>query len=411
MTDAAGEPVDWILGYGYDPPADNFLAQLEKSLAGQDTFRSLSEKYAKNPKDIETVFKLAKKYNDRLIEDKTIEKYKEVLALDPEGKAGFYTLRNSNTSVPYVQYAEYAIGELGLFKGMSGKPNLDPFRAFVKKYPEGKLTKMVYGRMANYFAFSAPKMEADPFFAEYTAKYPNDVDAWHAWLSRIVKYKENLDKGVEIAAKIRELTDDDPLPRYDQAIAELYIARGNKSKAQEAYGKTYMENQASSLAYSLVGYADFWFKQGENKDSALEMAELAFKIYPENAYIRQQAASAYVQMNKLDRALEIYGPDFVEKNIDSVSPLRGYARFWATRGMNLDGALVAIRRLIVLAPDILWTWDAASAVYLKLKKYDDAVKASEKALTLADADNKEYLKKKLDQVKAAIEKEKAAEKN
>ena len=313
-------------------------------------------------------------------------------------------------SVPYVQFAEYAIAELKMDEGLSGKPNLDPLKAFIKKYPDGRLTKRAYGYLANYYGTSAPNTEADPFFTEYTAKYPNDVDAWHAWLSRIVKYKENLDRGVEIAAKIQELTDDDPLPRYDQTIAELYVAKGDKSKAQEAYGKTYMENQASSLAYSLVGYADFWFKQGENEDSALEMAELAFKIYPENAYIRQQAASAYIRMNKLDKALEIYGPDFVEKNADSVSPLRGYARFWATRGMNLDGALVAVQRLIALAPDIMWTWDAASAVYLKLKKYDDAVQASEKALALADADNKEYLKRKLDQVKAAIEKERDAEK-
>jgi tetratricopeptide (TPR) repeat protein len=406
LTDAAGQPVDWILGY--DPPADDFLALLQKSLAGEDTFKSLSEKYARNPKDIETVFKLARKWHDRYNADKAIEKYKEVLALDPEGKAGFYTLRSSGGSVPYVQYAEYAIGEFGIFSGLSGKPNLDPYKSFIKKYPESRLAKSALEYLASYYAESAPKEEASPFFQEYTAKYPHYVEIWHSWLFRLVRDKQDLDKGVEIAARIRELTDDDPLPRYSKTIAELYMVRGEKAKAEKAYGKTYMENQATSLAYSLIGYANFWFQQGENKDSALEMAELAFKLYPENNYIRQQAAGANSRMDRMERALEIYGPGFIEKNAADVSLLRGYARFWANQGKNLDGAAAAIQKIIGLAPDVMWTWDAASSVYLKQKKYDDAVKASEKALALADADNKEYLKKKLDQVKAAVEKEKAA---
>jgi tetratricopeptide (TPR) repeat protein len=408
LAKADGEAFDWIRGY--DPPPDNFLALLQRSLAGQDTFRSLSESYAKNPNDVETVFKLAKKYNDRNIVDKAIEKYKEVLVLDPEGKVGSYTIRRLSVSVPYVQYAEYALANLAMNRGMPGKPDFDPLKAFIKKYPEGRLAKMAYGSMANYYIYSTPKEEATPFFAGYTAKYPQDPSAWFAWLSRIVRDKENLDKGIEIAAKIRDLTDENPFPPYAQKIAEFYIIKGEKAKAKDAFGKAYMEGQASSLAYSLVGYANYWFQQDENKDSALEMAELAFRIYPENNYIRQQAAAAFSRMDKMDKALEIYGPDFVKKNADDAYPLRGYVRFWTNQGKNLEGALVAVQRLIVLAPNIMWTWDTASAVYLKLKKYDDAVKASEIALTLADADNKEYLKKKLDQVKAAIEKERAAEK-
>jgi tetratricopeptide (TPR) repeat protein len=293
---------------------------------------------------------------------------------------------------------------------MSGKPNLEPFKAFVKKYPQGGLAKRAWGMMGSYYGGSAPKAEAEAFYADYTSKYPHDVDAWSGWLARIVRDKEPLDKGVEIAAKIRELTDGDPLPQYSRTIAELYIAKGDKAKAQDIYGQTYMENQASSLAYSLVGYANFWFQQGENKDSALEMADLAFKIYPENWYIRQQAALANVRMDKVDKAIGIFGPAFRQDNNDNVNILRNYARFWANQGKNVDDAQAAIQRAIEIAPTGMWNWDAAGAVYLKLKKYDEALKAAEKALELADADNKEYLKKKLDTLKASIEKEKAAEK-
>jgi len=298
-----------------------------------------------------------------------------------------------------------------MFRPGSGKPDIEPLKAFVKKYPEGPLTKRAWSMMANYYA-QAPKEEAGLFFEGYTSKYPHDPAAWHAWLGRIVKDKDNLDKGIEIAARIRDLSEDDPLPQYSQTIAELYIAKGDKAKAQGAYGKTYMENQATSLAYSLVGYANFWFQQGDNKESALEMAELAFKIYPENWYMRQQAALANVRMEKFDRAIELYGPVFLGENMDNPMGLRQYARFWANQGQgrNLDSALAAVQRLQEIASGAMWTWDASATVYLKHKRYDDAVKAAQKALDLADGDNREFLTKKLDQLKAAIEKEKAAEK-
>ena len=46
----------------------------------------------------------------------------------------------------------------------------------------------------------------------------------------------------------------------------------------------------------------------ENKDSALAMAETALKLEPDNSYIIQQAAGAYLKMNKDDKALALFGP-------------------------------------------------------------------------------------------------------
>ncbi len=84
IIESDGSEYDWILGY--DPPPDNFQGQLEKALRGEDTFKSISTAYAKDPKNIDTVFKLARKYDDRFDREKSTEKYKEVIALDPEGK-------------------------------------------------------------------------------------------------------------------------------------------------------------------------------------------------------------------------------------------------------------------------------------------------------------------------------------
>jgi hypothetical protein len=64
IIDSDGSEYDWILGY--DPPPERFQAQLEKALRGEDTFKSIAAAYAKEPKNIDVVFKLAKKYDDRL---------------------------------------------------------------------------------------------------------------------------------------------------------------------------------------------------------------------------------------------------------------------------------------------------------------------------------------------------------
>jgi predicted TPR repeat methyltransferase len=58
---------------------------------GVETFKALTAAYAKNPKDVATVFKVARKWSERYDEAKAMEKYKEVVALDPNGKAGTYT--------------------------------------------------------------------------------------------------------------------------------------------------------------------------------------------------------------------------------------------------------------------------------------------------------------------------------
>ena len=45
-----GSEVDWHVGYG--PPPEKYQEQVEKSLKGVDTFKSLSDQYAKNPKNL-----------------------------------------------------------------------------------------------------------------------------------------------------------------------------------------------------------------------------------------------------------------------------------------------------------------------------------------------------------------------
>ncbi len=394
-----GSEIDWQVGYG--PPPEKFQEQIEKSVKGEDTFKYYSDLYAKDPKNIEAVFNLARKYDRRYIQDKATELYKEVLALDPDGKLG--TTEYGKAKVTYTQYAEYQIAAAQAMPA-GGQPNSEPLRAFIKKYPEGPLVKAAYQRLS--FTFRAPKAseEATKFFEEYVARYPDDPNALSSYVQYIIRTKGDLDRGIQLSEKIEEL-DRMPNPRHVKDMAELYILKGDKAKAEEVYGKDFADDQVAMLGYNLMDYANFWVGQKENIDSAIAMAETALKLRPDNTYIIQQAASIYCKQDMLDKALAIYGPDYIGKYMDKASTLSSYGRFWANQGQNLDSALDAAKKSVALAPDEAYNWGVLGQVYLKMKKYDEAIAAEKKAMDLAEGPQKTFFKNLLD----AAEKEKAKE--
>jgi hypothetical protein len=396
VLDGDGAEVDWSVGYS--APAENFEARLTKMINGEDTYKAVSAAYAKNPKDVATVFKIARKWSDRYDEAKAAEKYKEVIKLDPQGKAGTYTQEYYKITVPYTEFAEFTLATSAL--QMSQKPDLAPVEAFLAKYPKTNLAKQAYQRMANYYGYSAPKEEAARFFPDYAAKYPNDPMVQYSWLSRIVRDKEPLDRGAELAAKIEEMTDFNPSASINNLLAQFYMLKGDKAKVDALYGKSFMEGQISSLGYGLVGYSNFWINQNSNLDSAVAMAETALKLQPDNSYFLSQAANAYVKAGKDDKALAIYGPAFAKKNAADASTLYSYAGFWARQGKNLNDALAAAKKATTLMPTAYYIWNTLSLVQEKLKNIPEAAKAKEKAIELAPDTLKENYKKDLERVKA-----------
>jgi tetratricopeptide (TPR) repeat protein len=404
ILDADGSESDWTVGY--NPPPEKFEATLQKSLEGKGTFKALSAAYAKNPKDVATVFELAQKYNQRYDEvnrAKALEKFKEVCSLDPECKAGFYTLEYADITVPYTQYAEYVIATQNTY---GPKADMKPVRAFIEKYPESPLVKLAYRDMSYYYSQQAAKEEAEKFFGEYTAKYPNDARAADAWLARIIKDKSPLEQGQLLADKIKELTRDNPLPDMNQDIAGFYFLKGDKAKAEEAYGKDFMGGKVSGFAYDLASYATFWLDQKANEDSAVAMAELAYKLQPDNAYILRQLATAYIKTNKEDKALAVFGPDYVKASAGDPNSLNGYASFWSGQGKNLESAVEAAKKAVELKPKTNYYWSTLSDVYLKLKNYPEALTAAEKAVELTEGPYQARMKQKVEAVKKAQAEEK-----
>ena len=394
ILDGAGAEIDWIVGYS--APPEKFQAKIEKALAGQDTFKSLAAANAANPKDVAAAFKLARKYAERAKEDKALPLYKDVVALDPSGAAGSYKADYMKAAVPYTEYAEYEIARFPLQNRR--EPAL--MKEFLKKYPGGPMARLAYSSLDIFHYANAPAAEADAFYAEYTAKFPQETWVLQKWLARITKEKTSLDKGVAVAERLAELTEANPDPYAQAAIAEFYLARGDKAKAEEMFGTPFIDSHLSNIAFGLLEFADFWAPRGENTDKAESVAEAALKILPENMYVRQRAARVFLSLGRDARALEIFGPAYAKTYWAEPGELRSYIYFWTQQGKNLDGALAAGLRTVELRPRAYYHWTALADLYMKMAKPAEALKAAEKAVEFASPAAKAAMQKNLEKIKA-----------
>ena len=135
-----------------------------------------------------------------------------------------------------------------------------------------------------------------------------------------------------------------------------------------------------------TGYANFWIEQGKNLESAEEMADVvaaaigAKKDAP--SYFLSQVAGIYAGLDKVDKALAVYGPEIAKKNWDDQNGLASYASFWNRQGKNLENAAAAAERSVALTSDYYNNFILGQVLF-KLKKYPEALKAAEKAVELA----------------------------
>jgi len=325
--------------------------------------------------------KSGERYDDALTA-KSQELYKKILTMDLQGRTASFYNENLKATVTYVEAAEFALAQDTTF---SQKPDPAPLRNFIKKYPDSKYVKNAYSYLSYYYGQRAPKEEATPFFEEYTAKFPDDRNALLSYVQRIIRDKDPIDKGIALAEKLQEIAGYPRNPDYQEALATLYDLKGEPAKADEEYGKDFVDSYITDAVFALTGYANFWLDQDRNLESVEETADIvaaaiaAKKDAP--SYFIGQVAGIYAKLKKTDKALAVYGPEYVKKNWGDQMPLASYASFWNRQGTNLDSAVEAARRSVELTSDYFNNFTLAQVLF-KLKKYDEALKAAEKAVDL-----------------------------
>ncbi len=441
FLDGDGNEVDWI--YGYSSPPAKFHEKVLKVQKGEDTFRGLSAKLSADPKNVPLMMQVARKHESRFVNEKALALYREILALDPEGRAG--TTDYNETAVPCADYADF---QIALADGDKAEDPA-PFLAFAARRPASPLAREAYRRCSYLFMSGRSKDEAFKFFEDGLAKYPNDPLLTFYYLQRIVRDRDNLDRGLALAREAGLYSSlSNMIPRL---AAQIRVLKGDVDSAETAYGPDYIDRLLSNTVSSLQNYAQFWAGQKKNIDSAIRAVDLAVDLQPDNAYMAYSAASFYIRANlpekadtvygpayaekhkddaqalalyasfwsqqkkhpesvaaaeaavrlkpddpnilqmaagaliawdKKDQALAMYGPATVDKIGDDAMGLNSYAWFWAQQGTNLESALAAAQRSIAL-DDRDWTEDTLAVVLLGLGRLDEALAAVNKAMAIS----------------------------
>ncbi len=311
------------------------------------------------------------------------ELYRKVLAMDLEGRTGSYYDENLKATIPYVEAAEYALGQTA---ARGRKPDPGPLREFIAKRPTSPLVKNAYRNLSYYYGYQAPKEDAGKFFDEAIAKFPDEKGLITSYIARIIRDKDPVDKGIRLAEKLKEKIAYPRDPDVQENLAQLYTLKEEPAKAEQEYGKDFADDYITNAIFALTAYGSFWLEQDKNQESVEEVADIAAAIAGAKkdapSYFLSQIAMLYARLDKLDKALALYGPEYANKNWGDQMALYSYASFWNRQAKNLESAVAAAKRSVELKADY-FNYFVLGQVLFKAKDYPAALQAAEKALELA----------------------------
>jgi len=395
LLDGEGHKVDWVVGY--EPPPDRFLARIEKAAHGVDTYRALSERYAKAPNNPEAAFRLALKYREDISQrEKTLALFRQVRSADAQATAGLTEVEGFGARASLREYAAYFLAELE--PGARGAA----MSAFLEKYPQSTLAKSAYGFLSRFYrSGNVAEDEATAFFERYAALFPNDPEPLEAYLNRITANGGPVREGRKIAGRMRALAGGALTPRQAMGIAFFYINTGDPASAFEVFGQEMIDPEVKAEPDILLRGALIWLDQEGHRQDALKMVERALALESPSPNTRQRAAQLYLRAGLKDKALGVYGPAFVSAHQDREVALGSYAQFWYRQRINLASALEAARRSCELDPEA-GTYDLMAGILFLRKEYAEALQAGERAVSLARQSDTPFGRNRANQYEARV---------
>ena len=308
IIDAKGKLIDKI--GSFDTPED-FFARVKESVKGTETLAGLEEAYNKNPENLITSIKLARKYNNIYKRDLALEILEKIIKRKSELKSLNINSEIGNESINAYEYTSF-------LHARTNRNNVSGMEKFVNEFPNSKFTEEVYQNMCSIYSRSG-----------------NDDE-----------------KGkIIIAAAMKKYPEND-------GIQENFVR--------------------------------FSIRTGWELDRAEKITGDYLKMNPESISALRYGADIQLKKGNDNKAMDIFGPKYYKEKIEpkpedrnKASLLNSYAWFWAERGKNLESSIKASKKSIEIRPDAHGYWDTLSLLYLKQKKYDEALKAEEKALELS----------------------------
>lgn len=242
--------------------------------------------------------------------------------------------------------------------------------------------KTVYYRIgvANVFQKAGMMEKALAVFGpNFAAERQDDMPALYNYGMYWVRQSLNLESAVPALTRALSLS---PSTWTNHWSAARTL---DKIEMPEAVLKVFGPEYVQSIkedAGGLSQYAQYWIEKNQNTQSAIEALEMAARLERISSHDLRSLAYCFVRVGMLERAEEIYGPEYVSEISDDPQSLYFYASFWGYHENNLTSALAAAELGCQIDKENPRQWAAMARVLKGLGRYEEALKALDTAISL-----------------------------
>jgi len=157
-----GQEIDRIVGY-YS--ADEFLKTAKDILAGKNTFAVLLEKEKRCPNDIDLLYRLGVKFQDRGMGGEAIARFKKIIELDPQNESGKSDSAMVCIGEQYVREKE-RLGEMRYHMA------INEFNRLIFMYPKSKCVENAKLYIGYCYEKIADTTNAITAYEKFISDYP-----------------------------------------------------------------------------------------------------------------------------------------------------------------------------------------------------------------------------------------------
>jgi tetratricopeptide (TPR) repeat protein len=265
LLNPEGQEIDRVIGF--DGDRDEYFQRLQDFEAGNGSLLSLLERLEENPDDVETNFKIGKRYIDRYEWEKVQPYFLKVLETDPDDEKGFrseatYNLSYGILASHFIQKERFdealalyeeALGRLpqnadlmadyAMFvftSKIEGKYELGYERAKKAMTLKPEDEEVLFNSLYSLIAYYRNTENLEEYFATYKealAKMPNDTFFMYGYAEALLRTesKDKYDEGIEIVKKALELEPE--APHLWHTLGKIYFEKGDMERAIEAAQK------------------------------------------------------------------------------------------------------------------------------------------------------------------------------
>ncbi len=209
---------------------------------------------------------------------------------------------------------------------------------------------------------SSPDKALEVYGAAVFPQISNDAQALYDYFKFWMGLNANLTSASDALEAIWTLKPNDFY--YRLGAANVYLKAKLTEKALAVFGPEFAASRQNDFP-ALYEYGNFWLRQSLNVESAMPALVRALRESPSIWTKHWSAAQMLARQQKLDAALEVFGPAFLPHIAEDVDALAVYANFWCDQKTNSDSALRALEMALCIEDLPSWQLDHIGFSFIK----------------------------------------------